>query len=62
MEDTLGEFKVFFMMLLVSTVLILIVMEDTLGDLLKFYAYETRKVLVLIVMEDTLGDIALKKC
>ena len=58
MEDTHGAFSISNFSLF-TPVLILIVMEDTHGDMKTSMAYITFSiVLILIVMEDTHGDVA----
>ena len=54
MEDSLGH-KEKLIALLGSTVLILVVMEDSLGPLLGGAFSGVTLVLILVVMEDSLG-------
>ena len=56
MEDTLGEFDDSTGGTDASGVLILILMEDTLGGRLRRKKRRLRSVLILILMEDTLGE------
>ena len=57
MEDTLGVGRVFSDDWLIS-VLILVLMEDTLGGVGRNYnGYTAYKVLILVLMEDTLGEL-----
>ena len=57
MEDTLGEFDDSTGGTDASGVLILILMEDTLGVVLNPASVSIADVLILILMEDTLGDL-----
>ena len=56
MEDTLRGNKKKFGSKIQKTVLILVLMEDTLRDKKKFGSKIQKTVLILVLMEDTLRD------
>ena len=56
MEDTLGEKLLLVQKEKVFIVLILVLMEDTLGAVHKVMQIANNFVLILVLMEDTLGD------
>ena len=57
MEDTLGALKQLWIKESSSLVLILVLMEDTLGGLTNQMLSSLNLVLILVLMEDTLGDM-----
>ena len=59
MEDTLGVPKDNYVSVSLSLVLILVLMEDTLGALREQLRGFRGKVLILVLMEDTLGELRL---
>ena len=56
MEDTLGAIMVTIREHLSRGVLILVLMEDTLGDQVIEQLVKNGAVLILVLMEDTLGE------
>ena len=56
MEDTLGVTLMLTIRETISRVLILVLMEDTLGDVIESLIKAGAKVLILVLMEDTLGE------
>ena len=57
MEDTLGVTLMLTIRETISRVLILVLMEDTLGDVIESLIKAGAKVLILVLMEDTLGAL-----
>ena len=55
MEDTLGDLNQVISHLLFNLVLILVLMEDTLGEFVPSTYTPVGRVLILVLMEDTLG-------
>ena len=58
MEDTLGGIKKSSGRRSKNLVLILVLMEDTLGVLVDYLKREILLVLILVLMEDTLGEVS----
>ena len=57
MEDTLGDLHINRTIQKTHrVVLILVLMEDTLGDAMSIAQFYKKNVLILVLMEDTLGD------
>ena len=57
MEDTLGAKKRTTFLSNTNRVLILVLMEDTLGVYENPFKDNSMRVLILVLMEDTLGDM-----